>query len=92
MVVVLLLAVDEVVVTVFGDAEAGTAANLIDPIAALLVLEVGPAPKPPRPSTRYPQLLAVSAAGVVWVPLTAAMVLPPEVRLLLAPDSPTWSV
>jgi uncharacterized membrane protein YeiH len=52
-VVVSLDAVPEVVFRVLGEAVTGTAANLILPlIAALLCGEVGPAPKPPRLSTR----------------------------------------
>jgi len=51
-VVVSLEAVPAVVLSVFGDAVAGTAANLVAPMAWLLALLVGPAPNPPRPSTR----------------------------------------
>ena len=51
-VVVSLVAVVEVVLMVFGLAVAGTAANVLDPIAWLLALDVGPAPKPPTLSTR----------------------------------------
>jgi hypothetical protein len=51
-VVVSLLAVEEVVLIVFGEELAGIPANVSEPIAALFCPEVGPAPKPPRPSTR----------------------------------------
>lgn len=86
-------AVPEVVLIVLGDAVAGTAANLIEPlIAALLCDEVGPAPKPPIPSTRYPQVFAVIYAGVVCEPLEAVMLLPPDVIEEPAPVSASCSV
>ena len=51
-VVVAFVAVPEVVTSVFGEPLAGTAANVMVPlIAVLLAGEVGPAPKPPTPST-----------------------------------------
>jgi hypothetical protein len=77
---------------VSGEPEAGMAANLMAPMAALVAPEVGPAPKPPAESTRYPQVLTVSAIGDASVPPIAGMVLPPLVSADAAVVSPTFRV
>ena len=77
--VVSFVAVAAVVFNVCGDAVAGTGAYLTVPIAALLIAEVGPAPKPPRPSTRKPHVFAVKATGEATVlPVIAGIELPPD--------------
>lgn len=87
-VVVSLLAVVEVVLMVFGEPLAGIPANFMVPlIAALLWADVGPAPNPPTPSTRYPHVFTACATGVVCVPVDAGIVLEPEVSVVEAPES-----
>ena len=86
-------AVVAVVLIVFGDPVAGTAANLIVPlIAALLAPEVGPAPNPPMLSTRYPHVLTAATTGVAWLPLDAGIVLLPDVNVLVPVVSASLSV
>ena len=85
-------AVVAVVFKVSGDAVAGIAANFAAPIAVFDVAVVGPAPNPPTPSIRYPQLLAVSAIGVVWLPVLATILLPPDTSALDADVSPSFKV
>lgn len=92
-VVVSLLAGAEVVLIVLGLPVAGTAANLILPLMAALLAElVGPAPKPPTPSTRYPQVFALATTGLAWVPADAGIVSPPETKSDEAVDSAIFSV
>jgi len=75
---------DELVARVAGVCtEVGIAAKLTTGTPVLLTALVGPAPKLPSPSTRYPHVLAVSAAGEPAVPPVAGIVLPPDARLFL---------
>lgn len=72
--------------------DVGTAAKVVAEAATLLLAEVGLAPNPPTPSTRWPQVFTDSAIGVVWFPVLARILLPPEARALLAAVSPSFNV
>ena len=78
------VAVAAVVLIVLGEAVAGTAAKVRAPIAAFVTGLVGPAPKPPMPSTRYPQVLTACTTGAACVPADAGIVFPPEVKAVVA--------
>lgn len=63
MVVVSFVAVVPEVLMVFGDADEGTPAHVVVLDALFVSALVGPAPKPPTLSIRYPQVLFASAVG-----------------------------
>jgi hypothetical protein len=62
----------------------GTPANVTLGTLPLFCAEVGPAPKPASPSTRYPQVFITSVTGEPDVPLEAFILpLPPVMALLV---------